>query len=234
MKNRQKKLGVIGGLGTDTAAQFYVATERLWHASGATSHIPLMLENTQSPFALEQSLTQAVSRVDELRDFLSCAAKNLEVGGATLVVLPCNTAHVHIDAVRSAISVPMLSITEEVAKKVKREQAHVVGILGTRVTKTAGIYDIACQKQNLTAIYPHEQDQLIIEGIIQRTLSWKNNTEDTSLLMGVIDRVKKAGADTVVLACTDLQLSMPQRPVYRVFDSMKILAEASVNELMTQ
>ena len=71
----KRKLGVIGGLGTDTAAQFYIESERLWHASGQKSHIPLMLENSQSAFSLEQSLTCSMDRVDELQDFLCAAAK---------------------------------------------------------------------------------------------------------------------------------------------------------------
>lgn len=230
----QKKLGVIGGLGTDTAAQFYVESERFWHDLGEKNHIPLMLENVQSSFSLEQSLTRTMSRAEELRSFLCLAAKNLEKGGATLVVLPCNTAHVHIDSVRSAIQVPMLSITEEIAKKLRKNHAKTTAILGTRITKESRIYDEECRKQGIETLYPEKTDQLVIERIIQRALSWKNNDEDTQSLTAVISRVKKAGADSVVLACTDLQLCMPQQPIEGVFDSMKTLAEASVRELMIQ
>ena len=233
-ESMQKKLGVIGGLGTDTAAQFYVESERFWHNHGEKNHIPLILENVQSPFSLEQSLTKTMSRVDELRDFLCMAAKNLEHGGASLVVLPCNTAHVHIQAVRDAIKIPMLSITEEMAKELKRNQAQTTAILGTRVTRESKIYDRDCDQQGITAVYPDETDQLAVERVIQRALSWTNTEEDTKSLLGVIDRVKKAGADSVVLACTDLQLCMPKEPVERVFDSMKVLADASVRELVTQ
>lgn len=229
-----KKLGVIGGLGTDTAAQFYVESERFWHDMGEKSHIPLMLENIQSPFSLEQSLTKTMERVEELRDFLCQAAMNLEQGGASLVVLPCNTAHVHIDAIRAAIGVPMVSITEEAAWELQKHHAKKTAILGTRVTRESKIYDEECQRKGIVTQYPEEQDQLSIERIIQRALSWKNDESDTKSLRTVIGNAKKAGADSVVLACTDLQLCMPQQPVDGVFDSMKILAEASVRELIQQ
>lgn len=229
-----KKLGVIGGLGTDTAAQFYVEAERFWHKHGEKSHIPLMLENSQSPFALEQSLTKTIDRIDELCDFLCRAAKSLERGGATLVVLPCNTAHVHIDTVRSVIQVPMLSITEEIACELKKQKAKTAAILGTRVTKESKIYDKACHSQDIGTMYPKEQDQLAIEKIIQRALSWENDETDTKSLLTIIDTVKQMGADSVVLACTDLQLCMPTKPVKGVFDSMKILADASVRTLIKQ
>src|SRR5258708_29093275 len=199
-----KKLGVIGGLGTDTAAQFYVDAERLWHTAGKPNHIPLMIENTQSPFSLEQSLTQTMDRVDELRGFLCTAAKNLEAGGATIIALPCNTAHVHIEAVRSAVTVPMLSITEETAKKMKNNRVKVAMILGTRVTRESKIYDQACLAQGIQTIYPSAVDQLSIERIIQRALSWKNDERDTKELLEIVNRAHQSGADAVVLACTDL------------------------------
>lgn len=230
----KRKLGVIGGLGTDTAAQFYVESERFWHKLGRRNHIPLMLENVQSPFSLEQSLTKTMSRVEELRNFLCMAAKSLEQGGASLVVLPCNTAHVHIDAIRAVLLVPMLSITEEVAKELKKHNVQTTAILGTRVTKESKIYDTACLKRGITTLYPTEADQLVVERIIQRALSWENNNADTQSLLTIISHVREAGADSVVLACTDLQLCMPQQSIAGVFDSMKTLAEASVRELIRQ
>lgn len=230
----KRKLGVIGGLGTDTAAQFYIETERFWHDSGEKSHIPFALENVQSPFSLEQSLTKTMDRVYELRDFLIDAAMNLEQGGSSLLVLPCNTAHVHIEVVRKAVKIPVLSITEEVAKVLKLKSFKTTAILGTRVTKESGIYDEACSVQNITTLYPNSSDQLVIERIIQRTLSWKNDAGDTKSLLSVIENMKKSGAESVVLACTDLQLCMPKKSVVGVFDSMRILAEASVKELIKQ
>jgi aspartate racemase len=230
----KRKLGVIGGLGTDTAAQFYVECERLWSKSGQSSHIPLMLENIQSSFSLEQSLVTELSRADELREFLCQAAMQLEAGGASLIVLPCNTAHIHIDAIRSAIKTPMLSITEEVAKKLKSLEKKDTAILGTRITRESGIYNAACHRLGIKARLPSEVDQLAIERIIQRALSWKNDASDTEVLLTVIQQVKKEGADSVVLACTDLQLCMPTESITDVLDSMKTLAEASVFELINQ
>lgn len=230
----KSKLGVIGGLGTDTAAQFYIETERFWHDSGETGHIPFMLENVQSPFSLEQSLTKTMDRVNELKEFLVDAAITLEQGGASLVVLPCNTAHVHIEEVRKAVSVHMLSITEEVAHALKASCFETTGVLGTRVTRESGIYDMACRAQNIATLYPSKYDQLVIEKIIQRALSWQNTADDTQSLLTVIEHMKEAGASSVVLACTDLQLCMPKHELPGVFDSMKVLAEASVNELKRQ
>ncbi len=228
----QKKLGVIGGLGTETAAQFYISAERLWHEAGQPNHIPLTIENIQSPFSLEQAITTNSNRIAELKDFLCQAAKSLEAGGASFIVLPCNTAHVHLEAVKASVDIPVLSITQETARKLHRHGIERAAILGTGVTRESGIYDADCQALGIQTLYPSEADQKRVETIIQRTLAWKNDQTDQQQLQEVIAEMKQQGAQAVVLACTDLQLSVSENVKEGIFGSMKTLAEASVRRLV--
>lgn len=228
----QRKLGVIGGLGTETAAQFYIDAERLWHGAGQPSHIPLTIENIQSPFSLEQDIATSNGRIDELQSFLCQAAKSLEESGVSFIVVPCNTAHVHLDAVKASVNLPVLSITEETAKKLHHHGIHKAAILGTRVTRESGIYNADCQTFGITTLYPNEADQQRVETIIQRTLAWKNDVTDRQHLLEIISEMQCQGAQGVVLACTDLQLSVSENVNEGVFDSMKALAEASVKRLV--
>src|SRR6185369_8566910 len=172
------------------------------------------------------------SRVAELRNFLCSAAQNLEDGGSTLIVIPCNTAHVHIEAVKACVNTPVLSITEEVAKKMSTLHVKKAAILGTTVTRTSRIYDFDCAKLGIETTYPSEEDQKAVERIIQRALAWKNDETDNKKLVSVIENVLDNGADIVVLACTDLQLCMPKDLPSNVIDSMRTLAEASVRRLL--
>lgn len=228
-----KKLGVIGGLGTQTAAKFYMEAEHLFRTSGQPNHIPIMIDNCQSSFALEQSLIKGMERMQELKSSLCSAAKNLEKGGSTVIALPCNTAHVHIDAVRESVEVPVLSITEEVAKKLQSLGVQKAVILGTKVTKESGIYTRACAERDIFAVFPSQQDQKIIEHIISRALLCIHDQSDEQKLLQVIKNSIAAGADAVVLACTDLQLCMPKGPLpNKVIDSMQTLCDASVQELI--
>jgi len=135
---------------------------------------------------------------------------------------------------RQSIHVPMLSITEEVAQKLAAHDITRAAILGTRVTRESGIYDSECQAQDIETLYPNDEDQLIVQRIIRHALSWTNDLGDQEDLLNVIARAREAGAEGVVLACTDLQLCMPKEPVSGVFDSMRALAEASVVRLREQ
>jgi aspartate racemase len=230
----EKKIGVIGGLGTDTAALFYIELERLWNKAGQTSHVPLVLENIQSSFSLEQSATVSSERVGEFLPFLQKAAQSLETAGSTLTVIPCNTVHVHIGEVRDATTTPVLSITEETAKKLKKMGVKKAAILGTRTTRDFKIYDIACEKEGIQTLYPQPNEQAIIESVIQHALSWTNGTQDTTNLLHVISSMKQQGADAVILACTDLQLCMPSVKPPFVVDSMQTLAEATIQIFIDQ
>jgi len=51
-------------------------------------------------------------------------------------------------------------------------------------------------------------------------------------LINEAKKLEKAGANCVALACTDLQLLIPKHPRLKIFDTMKILADATVEELL--
>ncbi len=89
-----------------------------------------------------------------------------------------------------------------------------VGIIGGLGPETTSEFylDIAfsCQKKDKTV-----RPLIIISSI---PLPW-NIEEDKNL-------------DCVILACTDLQLLIPQHQSIKIFDTMKIFADATVDEIM--
>ncbi|MDR2063629.1 MAG: hypothetical protein LBQ02_02445 [Candidatus Nomurabacteria bacterium] len=54
---------------------------------------------------------------------------------------------------------------------------------------------------------------------------------DREKILSVVASLKKQGADAVALACTDLQLLLPEDAEIVIFDTMKVLAEATIREL---
>jgi aspartate/glutamate racemase len=58
------------------------------------------------------------------------------------------------------------------------------------------------------------------------------NNRDREELIQIINDFEKKNVDCVVLACTDLQLLIPQHPKLKIFDTMKILADATVEEIL--
>jgi aspartate/glutamate racemase len=58
------------------------------------------------------------------------------------------------------------------------------------------------------------------------------NNKDRDELIQIINDFEQKSVDCVVLACTDLQLLIPQHPTLKIFDTMKIFAQATVNKLL--
>mgnify|MGYP000521764234 CR=1 FL=1 len=67
-------------------------------------------------YQIEEDLIQRAIGEERYIPFLVDAAKRLESGGADFIVIPCNSVHIFINEVRSAVKIPILSIVEETAK----------------------------------------------------------------------------------------------------------------------
>ena len=65
------------------------------------------------------------------------------------------------------------------------------------------------------------------------TLLLASKKKDREELIGIINDFDGKGLDCVILACTDLQLLIPKHPTIRTFDTMKILADATVERILT-
>ena len=70
--------------------------------------------------------------------------------------------------------------------------------------------------------------------IINDILRNQNIDKDRVEFLRIIKNVSKK-SDALLLACTDLQLLIPEKKIngVEVFDTMKILADATVKELLT-
>lgn len=49
--------------------------------------------------------------------------------------------------------------------------------------------------------------------------------------MEIIDDFVGQGADTAILACTDLQMLLPMHPHIQIFDTMDILLQSAVAKM---
>ena len=68
------------------------------------------------------------------------AAKNLEKGGATCILICANTMHLTIDKVRKYVKIPVLHIATATAVVVKSANLRKVALLGTKYTMEKTFY----------------------------------------------------------------------------------------------
>lgn len=72
-----------------------------------------------------------------------------------------------------------------------------------------------------------------MDQIIQRLIEGQHLNSDREEILTVVNDLAQQDVDCVALACTDLQLLLPASGKTTIFDTMKILADATVREILS-
>jgi len=127
--------------------------------------------------------------------------KQLENAGADFIVLPCNTLHQLMPAIRRHTKLEVLDIIEEVSRHINNNYKR-VGIISTNKTRKEKIYDRYLG--GVEIVYPSDSEQENISNIIIRIIRRDLKDSDLGYVNSVIESMVLNGAEKVILACTDL------------------------------
>ncbi len=94
------------------------------------------------------------------------------------------------------------------------------------------LYENVLEKEGIKQVVPDGFDQAKIGKIINNIVLNRQANRDRKELLKIIDKFAKTGVRDVILACTDLQLLIPYHPKLRIYDTMKIFADATVQEIL--
>jgi len=219
-------LGVIGGMGPLATADFF---GKLIVATGAErdeENIPTLIHSVpQLPSRPAAILRGGESPLPALRT----ARDRLLAAGATMLAMPCNTAHHWYDELTVDARVPFPHIADAVSHELPPE-AQRVGIIATAATLAARIYEERFDS-GIKWLRP-DADQF--ERAVQPAIdAVKRNAaaDGGRLLAQVIAALRGRGASCVILACTELPVALdaiasPLRT--HCIDSTAALARACV------
>lgn len=227
-----KTVGIIGGLGPETTSRFYLELSFGCQEKDKSTRPPILIYSVPLSYAVEEEAIAHGKGEERLIPLLVDAAVRLEKAGADFIVMPCNSLHAFIEDIRKAVKVPALSIVEETTKFLKEKGVAEVGILSTAITLKRNLYENAFAKNGILQVKPAESEQEKIGAIIHGLVSNSTNQNDKESLMRVIDNFEAKGVQQVILACTDLQLLVPNHPRVEIFDTMKIFADATVRKIL--
>lgn len=225
-------VGIIGGLGPETTANFYLEVVFSCYEVTKEARPPMLIWNVPLPYKVEEEFITKSTGEEQYLPFLIDAAKRLEQGGADFIVIPCNSVHIFIDEVRECISIPVLSIIDETIDFLKEKQIEEAGILATSATIGKKLYEEKLLLNNIKVSIPNKSDQEIMGNIINNLVHSRQNTHDKEELLKIIDTFSQQGIKTLLLACTDLQLLVPNHPKMDVYDTMRILVNATVKKIL--
>ena len=225
-----RSMGVIGGLGPETSAEFYLEVVFGAQSRGGSTRPPILLWSVPGAYEVERDAIEHNRGVERYRPLLIEAAQLLERAGADFLVMPCNSLHIFIEDIRSAVGIPVLSIVEETARFLNARSIERVGMLATDITIRSGLYEDALAAAGVTSVYPDGLDQARIGRMVRNIVTNRYDNRDREALVAIARRLAERDVNCVILACTDLQLLVPREDL-EIFDTMKILADAAVERI---
>jgi aspartate racemase len=163
---------------------------------------------------------------DGVVDLMVSSGKKLAAAGANFAVCPDNTVHQVFEQVAKQSPVPLLSIIDVVSDECKKRGYGKVGVLGTKYTMQGSMYRDALAKRNIEMAVPDAKDQDKVNSVIFDELVPEGVTKSSiKALIDVVERLKLAGCEAVVLGCTELPLvlNVGNSPL-PVVDSTRLLA----------
>ncbi len=227
-----KTVGIIGGLGPETTSEFYLDVVFSCQKKDGTARPPIIISRVPLPYKIEEDLILRSEGAERYIPFLTQEAQRLEKAGADFIVMPCNSLHVFIEEIRNAVKIPVLSIVEETVKFLKREDMNKVGIVSTSATIKNKLYENAFAENGIEYVVPNELQQAKMGKFILNLVVGQQKNRDREELINIINDFEDKGLDCVILACTDLQLLIPHHPTLKIFDTMKVFVDATVEEII--
>ena len=224
-----KTIGLIGGMSWESSAEYYrlINQETKRRSGGHHNARSLMLT---VDFAEIEHLQHA-GDWESLARMLAEAAQQLERGGAEFIVLCTNTMHKLADCITAAVDIPLLHIADAVGETVRRAGNRRVALLGTRFTMEEAFYaDRMRSEFEIETIVPGAEERQAIHDVIYNELCHGVIREESRVVYRrIIDGLKAAGAEGVILGCTESPLLISQADSsLPVFDSTAIHASTAV------
>ncbi|MEK7108415.1 MAG: amino acid racemase [Patescibacteria group bacterium] len=227
-----KTVGVIGGLGPETTSEFYLDLVFSCAKRNKTARPSIIISSVPLPYQVEEDLILRSEGMERYIPYLTAEARRLEKAGADFIVMPCNSLHVFIKQIQDSVQVPVKSIVEDTMSFLKRGNMKRVGIVSTSATIKNKLYENALAENGIEYVAPNELQQARMGKFILNLVLGQKKNKDREELIGIINEFDGKGLDCVILACTDLQLLIPDHKDLKIFDTMKIFADATVEEIM--
>lgn len=249
-----RRIGIVGGLGPFAHLEL---ERRLLEA--ATLHVGRALRDQEFPPWLLACVPQVPDRSAAVLSSGASPVPMLLQGlrllkQADFAIIACNTAHLFLEELRAQADIPILDLVgETVSTAVRSSTVRRIGVLGSTATLRAALYQRAAeasgarvkfvtpldlgedvQRRFVTdVIFGSEADadhhlQGGIKAGAHRIPSVRREME--ARLLTLLGWLQRAGADAIIVGCTELSLLLAASPCQhvRLIDPLQVAAESAV------
>jgi aspartate racemase len=229
MRSGEKVVGVIGGMGPAATVDFMRRLVAATPADDDADHLRIMVDNNPKIPSRIAALIEGTGA--DPAPVLCEMAKGLEAQGADFLVIPCNTAHYYLPAIARSIHIPVLDMIGLSVQKLTAADTKPrrIGLLASPAVRLVGLYQKRIEQLGLQAIFPSPNRESQLLEVIKAVKSGQFSTSHRQDYEGVAENLMDAGADAILIACTELSVIGPPLEVScPIMDSLDVLVEATI------
>ena len=228
-----KTIGIVGGFTWLSTLDYYRIINEVVSARLGARHaarIALWSVDFEEHMAIQDGAGWP-GVVEEVADI----GRRLKQAGAEFLVLTANTLHRVAEPVEAAVGLPVLHITDATGAAIKAHGLRTVGLLGTSVTMTGDFWaPRMAERHGIRVLVPDDAGMRELDRIIYQELAAGRFVDrDRASCLRQIERLTAAGAEAIVLGCTELQLLVrpPDTPAL-LFDTLELHARAAAERAL--
>lgn len=225
-KNGYKTVGIIGGMGPLATADLLQKITLHTQANSDQEHLHVYIDSNVAIADRTQALLYGGE--DPTEEMIK-SAKRLISLGADFLLLACHTAHGFYERIQCESSVPILNMIEVTRDELLRRGIRCAGLMATDGTLRTDLYQRCFGDCGIRLISPAGERQEVVMRLIYNGVKANNLQYDAADFMRVVESLYEEGAQTILLACTELP---PAIPLYRLnfayIDPTLELAKAAI------
>jgi len=221
-----KRIGIFGGTSPESTVEYYRRLTREYvRRFGDHAYPEILIHSVSFQRYIDWMIAGAWD------DVARGAIEGMQVladGGAEIGLMATNTFHKVFDVVSAASPIPLISLLDVVADRLVALGCRRPGLLGTRFTMSGSFYPDRLRRDGIDVLVPSEREKAEIDRVIFDELTAGAVTEPSKLaLKETAERLIGAGADAIILGCTELPLLLAEGDVsVPVIDTTAVHADA--------
>lgn len=197
----------MGGLGPQATLDFFGKLLSATKATTDQEHLHVIIEN--NPKVPDRHAAIKGTGPDAA-PYLVQMASNLEQAGADFVVMACNTAHAFQQDIEAALTVPFISMIDEVVAELREHYNDLsrIGLMAAEGCLTAQLYQRVLRRNGLTPVIWTDSEISRFMSIVYRIKADARTPDIRAALIELANSLTARGAEIIVAACTEIPLML--------------------------
>ncbi|MFI6007870.1 aspartate/glutamate racemase family protein [Streptomyces sp. NPDC051243] len=202
-------IGILGGMGPAATADFYAKLVSMTPGHSDQDHLRTVIWSDPT---IPDRTAALLGDGPDPTPWLLAGSRVLREAGATVIAIPCNTAHAFVPRIVDRVGLPIVHMIGEVARHLTTlsPQVRTAGLLATTGTVRAGLYQEWLDRSGIELVLPDadSQDAEVMAGI-RAVKAGVRDDATTAVLARAARRLADRGAQAIIAGCTEIPLGLP-------------------------